>query len=100
MTRKRSIMCAVDFSEFSRHALECAVRMARSNTMPVVALHVLANWPAVDVVPSLRSETLPKISLKDVDRKILLRHLQTFVEPYAGTKVKIEARVSEGPDVH
>jgi nucleotide-binding universal stress UspA family protein len=99
MARTTRILCPVDFSEFSRHALDCAVRLARGNHARVVALHVFANWPAVDVVPSLASDRLPKISLQDVDRDALLRYLQQFVAGDRGGDVPIEAIITESPNV-
>lgn len=93
------ILCPVDFSEFSRHALDCAVRLARWNKAHVLALHVFANWPAVDVVPSLASGTVPKISLKDIDREVLQGVLREFVAPYAKEHVSVDALVAESPDV-
>ena len=100
MASTTCILCPVDFSEFSRHALDCAVRLARWNKAHVLALHVFANWPAVDVVPSLASGTLPAISLKNVDREVLLEVLREFVAPYAKEHVSVEALVAESPDVH
>ena len=99
MARTTCILCPVDFSEFSRHALDWAVRLARWNKAQVIALHVFANWPAVDVVPSLSSGTLPKVSLKDVDREALSRLLKEFVAPYAHANVKVDATVVESPAV-
>ncbi len=100
MTHTQCILCPVDFSEFSRHALDGAVRLARGTHARVVALHVFANWPAVDVVPSLANNTLPKISLKDVDREALRRLLREFIAPYAKEPVTIEPLVAESPAVH
>jgi nucleotide-binding universal stress UspA family protein len=100
MTHTKCILCPVDFSEFSRHALDCAVRLARHDKARVVALHVFTNWPAVDVVPSLTNDTLPKISLKDVDREALLRLLKEFVAPSVKPRVTLETLVTESSAVH
>ena len=100
MTHTKCIVCPVDFSEFSRHALDCAVRLARWEHAKVVALHVFVNWPAVDVVPSLSSNTLPKISLHDVNREAVVRLLREFVAPYATEHVTVETLVVESPAVH
>lgn len=96
MTRTACILCPVDFSDFSQHALHCAVRLARANKSRIVALHVFANWPAVDVVPSLRSDPQPKIFLKDVDREMLTRRLEEFVRT-AANDIEMEVRVVEAP---
>ncbi len=100
MARPTCILCPVDFSEFSRHALDCAVRLARWEHAHVVALHVFVNWPAVDVVPSLSNNTLTPISLKDVDGDAVRRVLREFVAPYAKEHVKVETLVVESPAVH
>jgi nucleotide-binding universal stress UspA family protein len=100
MTQRKCILCPVDFSEFSRHALDCAVRLARWNKARLIAIHVLVNWPAVDVVPSLRNDRWPRISLKDVDRSALMRCLRDFVNVHANEPVEIDLRVVEAPDVH
>lgn len=99
MTPTKSILCPVDFSECSRHALECAVRVARVNNARLVVLHVFANWPAVDVVPSLQHES-PGISVKDVDRNVLKRFLQEFVRTHVVDVAETDLRVIESADVH
>lgn len=98
MTRTKSILCPVDFSECSRHALDGAIRVARLNKARLVVLHVFANWPAVDVVPSLQNQS-PAISLKDVDRDALTRCLQEFVRQQLNEPVETDVRVVEAPDV-
>ena len=98
MTRPTCILCPVDFSEFSQHAIGCAVRLSRSTGSRIVALHVFANWPAVDVGPSLRSDPQPTIFLKDVDRDMLTGRLEEFVRT-AAKGVEIDARVVEAPNV-
>ena len=98
MTTK-CILCPIDFSEFSRHALDSAVRLARENGRRIVALHVFAKWPAVDVVPSLADNTTPKSPLEDENREALLRHVRQFVKPYAKEPVTIDPLVVDAPDV-
>ena len=100
MARTTCILCPVDFSEFSRHALDTAVRLARENGRRIVALHVFAQWPAVDVVPSLADNTPPKSPLEDENREALLRHLRQFVKAYAKEPVTIDPLVVDAPDVH
>jgi nucleotide-binding universal stress UspA family protein len=98
MTHTKCILCPVDFSECSRHALDCAVGLARLNKAPLVVLHVFAQWPAVDVVPSLQI-TSPGISLKDVDRDVLTRCLKEFVGTPLSELAETDVRVIEAPDV-
>ena len=100
MTKTRCILCPIDFSAFSRHALDNAVRLARLNKMRIVALHVLARWPAVDVVPSLAENALPKSPFEDEERDVVAGHLRQFVGPYTNEPVTIETLVVDAPEVH
>lgn len=99
MTQTKCILCPIDFSDFSRHALDCAVRLARGNGRRIVALHVFAKWPAADVVPSLADNTPPKGPLEDENREALLSHLRQFVKPYAKEPMTIDPLVVDAPDV-
>jgi len=100
MTHFKRILCPIDFSEFSQHALDCAVAIARSHKSRVIAVHVFANWPVVDVIPSLRTEALQTVSLKDIDREALLGQLHRVVNVRPTHGVEIEAVLTEAPDVH
>jgi nucleotide-binding universal stress UspA family protein len=100
MIEIQCIVCPIDFSEFSQHALDCAVAIARRYKSRVIALHVFAEWPAVDVIPSLRTQALQSVSLKDVGREELMRQLQRVVARRPAHDVHIEARLEEAPDVH
>lgn len=51
MTAIKHILCPVDFSEFSRHALEIAAAIARQHDASVTALHVVP--PAPSAYPAL-----------------------------------------------
>ena len=44
MIEIKRILCPVDFSEFSRYALDYAVAMARWYEAHVTALHVFTDW--------------------------------------------------------
>ena len=46
MIELQRILCAVDFSDFSRHALDHALGVARCYRSTVTALHVVAPLPA------------------------------------------------------
>jgi nucleotide-binding universal stress UspA family protein len=87
----------VDFSEFSRHALDHAVAVARRYGSEVTALHVFAHWPAAHVIPSLRTGVVSGDVLTDAGRAELSSALQEFV---AGSgKVVVRPVVTEAPDV-
>ncbi len=100
MIEIKRIMCPVDFSEFSRHALTYAIAVARWYESRVSVLHVFANWPVVDVIPSLRTEEMQAISFKDIDREALMGQLQHVVERETATGVQVEPVLVDAPDAY
>lgn len=96
MVSIKRILCPIDFSEFSRHALKSAAALARHYDASVIALHVHTGWPAVDVVPSLANDTP---SFKAIDRNALTRALLDFTRCIA-RRVDVVVQVEEAPDVH
>jgi len=64
------VLCPVDFSEFSRRALDHAFAMAKWYQARLTVLHVVVNRPAVD---------LPPFELTDVDRAQILTEMEGFV---------------------
>ena len=63
MTQLKRILCAVDFSEFSRRALDHALGVARCYSSTITALHVVAPMPVVAAGPYyLGAEPPPAIS--------------------------------------
>jgi universal stress protein A len=96
----KRILCPIDFSEFSRHALDYAVATARWYESQVFALHVFTTWPVVDVVPLLPTQGIQRLALSDVDRDALTEQLRRFVATNATTEGDIEALVVEAPDVY
>lgn len=95
------MLCAVDFSEFSRHALHHALSVARSHRSTVTVLHVVAPAPAA-VAGGLYSggENPPPLLLPTMDVEAATRELARFArtEPIPG--VKIETVVTEAAEVH
>ena len=63
MTRIRQILCAVDFSEISRHALDHAAAIALLYEARLTLLYVFVNRPTMD---------LPPLVLEEADRGRLL----------------------------
>ena len=68
MIEIKRILCPIDFSEYSGHALDYAVAMAGWYGATVTALHVYAEWPAVGMIPSFGPDALPPVRLQAVDR--------------------------------
>ena len=71
------IVCCVDFSEFSAHALHYAAALARWYNARLTALHAVLDVPAVDVLPMQGG--MPPLSLKAVDGGMIAESLRTFV---------------------
>jgi len=65
------VLCPVDFSDFSRHALAQAAALARWYGAKLTVLHIFVNRPSMD---------LPAFVLEDEDRDRLLAEVRTLVE--------------------
>jgi nucleotide-binding universal stress UspA family protein len=90
------ILCPVDFSDFSRHALEYAVAMAKHYDARVTVLHVYANVPVVNTVPAIGFESAA-IVLPPVDPAAV----RTITEEFAAgvqSEGRLDVRVQEAPD--
>ena len=93
MTAITHILCPVDFSDFSRHALDHAVGLARHHSAAVTALYVVpplqTNYPALGV-----GAYVPYVYTVD-DLKAFQHALEEFVSGvgYPVTAVSVEALV-------
>jgi nucleotide-binding universal stress UspA family protein len=94
------ILCPVDFSECSRHALDQAVALARWYQAHVTAVHVFTEWPLANMIPTHPSEVVQPGPLQAIDRDALMHHLQHFVGNTPAADVQIDAVLQEAPDVH
>lgn len=65
------VLCPVDFSDFSRHALAQAAALAKWYGAKLTVLHIFVNRPSLD---------LPPYVLQDADRDRLLAEVRTLVE--------------------
>ena len=86
------ILCPVDFSDISQHALDHAAAIARWYEARLTVLYVFASVPAMD---------LPPLALGDDDRQRLLgdmRQAAAGVPPEVATEFRVEeaAYVHEG----
>jgi nucleotide-binding universal stress UspA family protein len=70
MIRIAQVLCPVDFSEISQHALDHAAAIARWYEARLTLLHVFANLPTMD---------LPPLVLEDADRERLMTRLGNMV---------------------
>ena len=91
MTRITHILCAVDFSEGSRHAVARAAAFARRYHAGLTLLHIVVSRPAMDVPPLL---------LEESDRQRLIDQLRAVAESAAqGVHVDCVVRQAECADL-
>lgn len=100
MIELQRILCAVDFSGFSRRALDHALSVARSYGSTVTALHVVAPAPAVVAGAYFGSEVAPPIMLPTMDAATATRELERLVTSEQVPGVKVETLVTEGSEVY
>ncbi len=84
MVSIRRVLCPVDLSDSSRHALAHAAAVAAWYDARLIVIHVFAAVPVVDVAASLQPYGMSPIALREVDRDDLLAVLRRFVTPVTG----------------
>jgi len=94
MIEIRQILCPVDFSDYSRRALDHAFAIARWYTSTVTVLHVFSSAPVAAVGPG--PVVLEPIVLTPVDRDQLLADVKAFAEMERAPAITINAVVREG----
>lgn len=94
MIEIRRILCPVDFSDYSRRALDHAMAIARWYESTVTALHVFS-LPAVGAYGA-GPVVFEPIGLTSADRDQLLAFTRAFIEAETASGVGIEAVVREG----
>jgi nucleotide-binding universal stress UspA family protein len=90
MTSIERILCPIDFSEISQHALAYATAMARWYDARLTVLHVYSNVAAMD---------LPPLVLDDVDRERVLGAMRRFASCVPST-VAVDFLLQEGGFSH
>jgi len=85
MIRITQILCPVDFSEISRHAIDHAAAIARWYEARLTLLYVFANLPTMD---------LPPLVLEDADRERLMTDLRRMAAAVP-REVPVDFRVQE-----
>lgn len=93
----RQILCPIDFSDFSRHALDHAMAIAHRYDARVTALHVFVL--AVGGALFTGAAGLQPFSLNDANREKLLARMRRFVEGEAGSQAAVDVIVRESNDV-
>jgi nucleotide-binding universal stress UspA family protein len=90
MIRIAHVLCPVDFSEISQHALDHAAAIARWYEARLTVLYVFANLPTMD---------LPPLVLEDADRERLMTDLRQMAASVP-REVPAEFRIEEAGYVH
>lgn len=97
MIEIKRLLCAVDFSDCSRHALDEAIAVAHLYGASVTVLHVFPLAIASDPFAGL-PEFQP-FRLTDHHRTHLFRHLKAFAEREGAEVARMEYAVREGVDI-
>jgi nucleotide-binding universal stress UspA family protein len=101
MIELKQILCPVDFSEFSRRALDHALGLARCYGSTVTALHVVAPMPVVVPAPYyFGAETPPAMVLPPVDRALVATQLERMAAAEQVPGVQLATLVTEAPEVY
>jgi len=90
----RRILCPIDFSDFSRRALDHAFAIARWYRSTVTVLHVFAPVAVPAFGPN--SAGFEPIVLTDIDREQLLAHTKKFVATESAPGTATVAVLREG----
>lgn len=91
MTQFDRIVCPIDFSDGSRGALTMALTLAQWYEATVTVVHVHANWPMTDMIPSVRPVEARPTPLEEGERQALVGAMQRFVEA-VGVPPGVEVR--------
>jgi nucleotide-binding universal stress UspA family protein len=93
MTALKRILCPVDFSDFSRHALESAVAIARQQRAAITAIHVIP--PPQTVYPAFGIGAFVPYVYSVEELQDFQKALERFVAAvdYPVTAVSVEALV-------
>jgi nucleotide-binding universal stress UspA family protein len=89
------ILCPIDFSDFSRRALDYAVALARWYRASLTALYV--HQPPLPTFGPLASlAPVEPIPLSPIDLDLVRRYIAAFIPHHGPTAVAIEPRAAEG----
>jgi nucleotide-binding universal stress UspA family protein len=95
----RRILCPVDFSRFSRHALEQAIALARESGAVVSALHVFSLAPVADVVMAGVPTPIDPVHRTATERAALLSELREFTGQVDAAAVTLRTAIDDGDPV-
>jgi nucleotide-binding universal stress UspA family protein len=96
MAEVTHILCPIDFSDHSRHALEHAVAFATWYSARITAMHVPVGFaaaaPGIDA-PVADAAVPAMLPTRPED---LLDELRAFVEPARRARVRVDVRIDDG----
>lgn len=98
MIEIRRILCPVDFSDYSRRALDHAVALARWYESTVTVFNVCPLVPAMAYAPG--TPMLPVTVPSPGDLDALVASMTRFAESEAGANVPMQFEVGEGDAAH
>ena len=88
------MLCPIDFSEFSKRALDHATAIAHGYGAAVTVLHVT---PAAAPPPYPPGAPVVLPSLAETDRDGVVAAVRRFADAEVGTQVPIDVELREGP---
>lgn len=94
MVHIRRILCPVDFSDFSRRALDHALVLAHWYKARVTLLHVREIAPLAAYAPG--SGVVPSALLTPEDRQSILDGMKRLAESEAGTGAAVDFEIAQG----
>jgi nucleotide-binding universal stress UspA family protein len=94
MIEIRNILCPIDFSEYSRRALDHAVAIARSYDSSITVLHVYSSTPVAAYAPG--SPILESTALTPADVEQLTTHATHFVDAALPGAIRVDIVIVEG----
>jgi nucleotide-binding universal stress UspA family protein len=90
MIRITRVLCPVDFSDISQHALDHAAAIAHWYQAPLMLLHVFATVPTMDA---------PPLVLEDADRESLQKSIRRMAAGLPAD-LRVDVRVEQAEHVH
>ena len=100
MIQLNRILCPIDFSDCSKRALDHAVAIARWYEAELSVLHVFADRPSIDMLPTPVIQPLrPPVQASLERTQEVARDLHGFIRTVTIEGVDVEEAVQEAPDV-
>ena len=97
MIEIKRILCPIDFSDHSRHALDHAVTIARWYESTITMLHVCTAVPVAAYAPG--TPILPSAVLTPADRDELRASMKRFADDEGVSDLPVQMEVIEGNTV-